>query len=64
MKAPDGSLAESLNENCSGLHVILFDERSLIGSTTFAWMVFIVDVAQVTQIRKRAVFRLLFFFRR
>ena len=46
MKAPDGSLAESLQENCSGLHALLVNERSLIGSTTLGWMYFIVDVAQ------------------
>ena len=40
MKAPDGSLAESLQENFSGLHALLGDERSLIVSTTLGWMDF------------------------
>ena len=40
MKAPDGSLAESLQENCSGLYALLVNERSLIGSTTLGWMYF------------------------
>ena len=40
MKAPDGSLAESLQENCSVLHALLVDERSLIDSSTLRWMDF------------------------
>ena len=40
MKAPDGSLAESLQENCSGLNALLVNERSLIGSTTLSWIDF------------------------
>ena len=40
MRAPDGSLGENLQTNCSGLHAILVDERSLIGSTTLGWMDF------------------------
>lgn len=40
MSAPDGSLGKTLQDNCSNLHAILVDERSLIGSTTLGWMEF------------------------
>lgn len=40
MKAPEGSIGESLQENFSDLHALLVDERSLIGSTTLGWMEF------------------------
>lgn len=40
MYAPDGSLGKTLQDNCSNLHAILVDERSLIGSTTLGWMEF------------------------
>lgn len=40
MKTPDGSIGEVLQANCTGVHAILVDERSLIGSTTLGWMDF------------------------
>lgn len=40
MSAPDGSLGKTLQDNCSNLHAILVDERSLIGSPTLGWMEF------------------------
>lgn len=40
MKAPDGSVGESLQANCENLCALLVDERSLIGSTTLGWMDF------------------------
>lgn len=40
MKATEGSIGESLQENFSDLHVLLFDERLLIGSTTLGWLEF------------------------
>ncbi|XP_061179586.1 uncharacterized protein LOC133188226 [Saccostrea echinata] len=47
MKAPEGSTGESLQENLSDLHVLLVDERSLIGSYTLGW----IGVALAFQIR-------------
>jgi hypothetical protein len=38
MTPPDGSLGETLQDNCSELHAILVDERSLIGCNTLGWM--------------------------
>ena len=38
MKPPDGQRGEALQANCSGLKVLLVDERSLIGATTLGWM--------------------------
>ena len=38
MKPPDGQRGETLQANCSGLEVLLVDERSLIGATTMGWM--------------------------
>jgi hypothetical protein len=40
MTPPDGSLGETLQDNCSELHTILVDERSLIGCNTLGWMEF------------------------
>lgn len=50
MKAPEGSIGESLQENFSDLHALLVDERSPIGSTTLGWS-FTVDVALAFLIR-------------
>ena len=38
MTPPDGSLGEKLQNNCQGVHALLVDERSMIGSTTLGWM--------------------------
>ena len=38
MKPPDGQRGETLQANCSGLEVLLIDERSLIGATIMGWM--------------------------
>ncbi|XP_033726129.1 uncharacterized protein LOC117315835 [Pecten maximus] len=40
MTLPTGHTAESLQENCDGLKVLLVDERSLIGCSTLGWMEF------------------------
>lgn len=50
MKAPEGSIGKSLQENFSDLHALLVDERSPIGSTTLGWS-FTVDVALAFLIR-------------
>ena len=41
LKMPDGFTAEGLQRNCSGVEVILVDERSLIGANTLGWMEFL-----------------------
>ncbi len=33
-------MGEALHSNCKGVHVLLVDERSLIGATTLGWMEF------------------------
>ena len=38
MTPPDGSLGDKLQKNCQGVHALLIDERSMIGSTTLGWM--------------------------
>ena len=38
MTTPDGSLGDKLQKNCQGVHALLIDERSMIGSTTPGWM--------------------------
>ena len=40
MKAPDGTLGETLQNSCKNLKVLLVDERSLIGATAMGWMEF------------------------
>jgi len=40
MIIPDGKLGESLQRNCEGLKVLLFDERSMIGATNLGWIEF------------------------
>ena len=40
MKAPDGTLGETLQNSCKNLKVFLVDERSLIGATAMGWMEF------------------------
>lgn len=40
VKTPDGSIGEVLQANCTGVHAILVDERSLVWSTTLGWMDF------------------------
>ena len=37
---PKGVAAEQLQRNCDGVHVLLIDERSLVGCNTLGWMEF------------------------
>ena len=41
LKPPGGPTAETLQSNCSGVKVLLVDERSLIGANTLGWMEFL-----------------------
>ena len=40
MNMPGGKLGETLQKNCEGLKVLLFDERSMIGATSLCWIEF------------------------
>ncbi|XP_021343371.1 ATP-dependent DNA helicase PIF1-like [Mizuhopecten yessoensis] len=39
-KQPEGTTGEILQNNCRRVHVLLIDERSLIGANTLGWMEF------------------------
>ena len=40
MKQPTGTVGLQLQENCTGVNVLLVDERSMVGATTLGWMEF------------------------
>ena len=41
MIPPDGTRAETLQQNCENLNALIIDERSLVGCTTLGWMEFL-----------------------
>lgn len=40
MERPEGLTAQSIQDNCDGLQVLLVDERSMIGCVSLGWMSF------------------------
>ena len=54
MVPPDGSLGDNLQRNCEGVHVLLVDERSMIGCTTLGWIEFMCKYGMKNRLKNSA----------